>query len=358
MRILFIDRSTKLQSIRDLDTRARGGMVSSLIILSEALSRMGHTVSVFSDIEIGGFSDAGVWWYGEDGITDPHGYREWDFLVCNRGIGDGYPLVSTRHRILWTHDLPHRGFIDEPKNMRAFSATVFMSDYAEKIWRYFYRTIGNGFVIPNGVDRDLFRPGEKNLDYIIYASAPNRGLKRLPLILDSLKIAVRDGIYLKAFSNMASMHPNEVASTDNGNGDGFEIDYKTVQESNVELHDPMPQKQFAIELGQAGLMILPTDYPEICSNSILQSLASGTPIITTGNLGSAGEWIQHGKNGMLTRWQPVDFVVYQIEIVRNAVKVLSDEKLHKKMIQKAQNTKILTWDEVAKKWDRMLRRLF
>jgi glycosyltransferase involved in cell wall biosynthesis len=335
-------------------------MVSSLRILPDLLAGMGHAVWVLADIIDGGVTDSGVIWSGDGlikGAEFPLPEFEFDFLVCNRGVGDGYPQIKAKRRVLWTHDLPHNGFIPDPRIMGAFAATVFMSDYAERVWRTFYRTIGRSFTIPNGVDKTRFYPREKDLDYLIFASAPNRGLKRLPLMFDATQNRTRGSLYMKAFSNLGLMHPNEVGNKNNANGDGYETEYKTVQESNVQLCDPLPQHLFAEEIGRAGLMIMPTDYPEICSNNILQSLASGTPIITTGRLGSACEWVKHGKNGMLTEFHPVDYMVYQVELVRNAVAVLNDEKKHRKMIENAARTKLLTWDEVALKWHKMLHRI-
>ena len=217
-----------------------------------------------------------------------------------------------------------------------------MSKYAERIWRTFYKDIGKSVQIPNGVE-NLFHPREKDHDTLIYASAPNRGLDKLPLILDAIRTRVGRPIRLLAYSNLASLHPNEV-----GKGDTF--DYKAVQDSSVELHDPIPQDELAGKLGQAGLMILPSGYPEICSNIILQSLASGTPVITTGNLGATPEWVKHRKNGMLTEYLPHDYMVHTVEIVRNAVEVLENRRLHDRLIRGAASTHLLTWNEVGEKW--------
>ena len=82
---------------------------------------------------------------------------------------------------------------------------------------------------------------------------------------------------MSAYSNLEKMHPGEGEDT---------FDYKSIEDSNVDLMEPVPQEAFANKLGQAGLMIMPTGYPEICSNVVLQSLASGTPVITTGHLGA------------------------------------------------------------------------
>lgn len=339
MRICFLDRSTKLETVNDLETRARGGMVTSLFKISDYLSQY-HDVTVLSDIQEEGVTKAGTEWVNEYPID------KFDVLVCNRGI-NGFD-IKAKHRILWTHDLPHAGFIPEPKNIKAFSATVFMSKYAERIWRYYYKDIGRSFLIPNGVDKDIFYPREKGRDYLIYASAPNRGLKHLPFIFDCINEA--RPVYMRAYSNLSKLHPNE------GEDDYGDI-YESVKSSKVNLCDPIPQSRLAEELGKAALMILPSNYPEICSNAVLQSLACGTPIITTGNLGSVGEWVKHRKNGMLSQWQPHDYMAYDLNIVRDAVEVLENESLHRKLIKSAANTKIFTWDQIGAQWQKMLTRL-
>lgn len=315
-------------------------MVSSLFKVTDYLSSR-HDVSVLGGIQSPGVTKAGTQW-----VKDVSG--TYDVLVTNRGTEDGYPWISAKSRVLWTHDLPHSGWIPEPKTIKAFACTVFMSRYAERVWRAFYKDIGKSVLISNGVDKDIFYPREKDFDDLIYASAPNRGLDKLPLIFDAIQ-ARTGGKRMRAYSNLAALHPGEV-----GAGDTF--DYKTVQESAVELLDPIPQIELAEQLGRAGLMVLPTGYPEICSNIVLQSLASGTPIVTTGNLGATPEWVKHGKNGMLTEFVPADYMVHTVEIVRNAVRALEDKCLHKRLIDGARKTRIPTWAEVGSQWEKLLRR--
>lgn len=327
--------------------------MTSLFCVADELAKRGHDVFVLSDIKHDGKTAAGAIWCARDGSCWLKG-ENWDFLILNRGIGEGYVGLQAKHRILWTHDLPHNGFIPEPKMMNAFSATVFMSRYAERIWRTFYPAITRSFLIPNGIDRDLFFPRLKDPDYLIYASAPNRGLNRLPLIFDAIKARVAQPVFMRAYSNMEKMHPNEARHSPD-----FANDYhKIKQESDIELHDPLPQKEFAEQLGIASLMILPTDYPEICSNVIVQSLASGTPVITTGKLGSFGEWIKNGYNGFLTKFHVQDYMTHTLEIVRYAVKFLEDEKLKERMQKNAAKTEnIFSWEQIGQKWETMLKKL-
>jgi len=348
MKITFFDNSTALKTIHDLETGARGGMISSLFAVSGGLSLLGHDVSVLSDIENTGTTNTNVYWGALEEVAD----HTCDVLVCNRSTtDDGLCGIRAKHRVLWTHDLPHSGFIPKPKVINAFDRVVFMSKYAESVWRTFYPLIRKSEYIPNGVDKSIFYPREKDHDYIIYGSAPNRGLQYLNLILTALKNRVRPSLYLKAFSNLQILHPKE---TTNREINMIE-NYNWTKADDVQLFDPLPQNQWADELGKAGIMIMPTSYPEICSNVILQSLASGTPIVTTGNLGSVPEWVISGRNGVLTNYLPNDYMVHTIEIVRGARDVLTNRKVHDRMIRHTANTRnIWSWEDVIFKWDKML----
>ena len=155
-----------------------------------------------------------------------------------------------------------------------------------------------------------------------------------------------------AFSNLKAQHPNEVR----GDDDGFGEDYKSCEEAGITLRDPVPQPELAQYLGGAELMIFPTDYPEICSNIVLQALASGTPVITTGNMGATSEWVKDGKNGLTTRFHPHDYMIYTLEIVRAAVRALEDRSLLKRLSEGAAKTKIYTWEEIGHQWEKMLNR--
>jgi hypothetical protein len=69
------------------------------------------------------------------------------------------------------------------------------------------------------------------------------------------------------------------------------------------------------------------------------------------------EWIRHSKTGFLSKWQPADYFIYQLELVRYAVEILNNPVRHREMIKKTAKTRVLTWEEVARMWDRMFRKL-
>ena len=196
-------------------------MVNSLFRVTDYLSEKGHEVVVFSDIKHIGVRDSGVAWTNKDEDRDKEKY---DVLVMNRGVGYGLPGIDAASRVLWTHDLPHAGFIPEPKVMKAFNKVVFMSKYAEQIWRTYYNCIGKSVFIPNGVVKSLFYPRKKDLDHIIFFSHPCRGLKRLPLIFEAVKTRLkRKDLYCTAYSNAKGMY----AEGEMGDhGVEYDIEYK------------------------------------------------------------------------------------------------------------------------------------
>ncbi len=349
MRLLFIDGSTQLDTVVDLERRPRGGMIQSLFKVTDYLAERGHKVFVLSDIKSAGKTKAGVCW-----IHEPVGH--FDVLVCNRGVGEGYAGINAKARVLWTHDLPHTGFIPDQRTIKAFACTVFMSHYAERVWRKFFPAIGRSVLIPNGVDKTVFYPREKDLGYLIYFSHPNRGLSKLPLIASAISAKADRHIKFRAYSNARTVYPSE-SPDESDHGDQYDL--PTFDDSGVlEVLQPLTTPRIAEEVGKAGLCVLPTGYPEICSNSILQALASGTPVVTTGGIGSAPEWVKHRKSGMLTEFQPGDYMVHTAEIVRSAIEVLNDEKLHRKLIRGAANTAMLEWQDVGARWERLLSRCY
>ncbi len=350
MKVLFVDYNTHVQDLNEMISRGRGGMTNSLFKVPDALARLGVETYVLSDAKKGGKTPSGTVWIDVDHMNEVY-HRTYDVMVTNRGIGNGFFSITAKHRVLWTHDLPHNGFVEMPELLKQFSKVVFMSNYAERVWRTFYKDIGESVIISNGVDKDMFYPRKKDLNYIIYFSHPIRGMKRLPLLISSVKERLGRDIYCKVFSNF---YTNESLNDDHM--DKYPMD---AEESDcVEYHDMIPINEIAEEVGKAGLMVLPTGYPEICSNAILQSLVSGTPIVTTGNIGSAPEWILHDYNGYLTTFTPADYVVHSIEMARGIIHCIQDEIKHREMIANATKTgNIPTWDEVGGLWFKMLNQL-
>ena len=354
MKLLFIDITTQLNSFTDLETKGRGGMVSSLYLLPNALSQIGHEVSVLSDVKQGGTTKDGVRWLVESDM-EWLVRSEFDFIILNRQTyGDCFDEIRAKHRILWVHDMVHGGFVTKPGVARvALSATIFMSWYSEETWRSYYRDWPKrSFRIPNGVDDKLFYPGdEKDLRQVIFFSAPNRGLEYLPIIKETVEGGTGVTIRLVAFSRMSKLHPVE-------NDDKFQDIYDSVRARGVDLRDPVPQSELAAWVRSSGIMVKPNDYAETCSNVVLQSLASGVPVVTT-PVGADKEFVKTGWNGIVTKHTLQDGPLFVMEVIRGVAEILRDKKFHRKLIKNAPKTKRLyTWKEIGFFWSKALTRVF
>ena len=73
-------------------------------------------------------------------------------------------------------------------------------------------------------------------------------------------------------------------------------------------------------------------------------------------MGATCEWVRGGRNGELTEFHPSDYMVHTIEMVRYIVHILENPKYHAKLIRGALKTKILTWQEVGAKWNKIINR--
>jgi glycosyltransferase involved in cell wall biosynthesis len=348
LKILFVDLSCKIDAPDILFRKGVPGMVQSLFKVSDYLSSKGHKVTVMANIDTPGSTVAGTMWINP-GFQNEAIKEDWDVLVSNRGIGDGFPFIETKRLVLWTHDLPHNGFAENPDIFKQYSLTIFMSKYAEKVWRAFYPIIGKSVFIPNGVDKKIFYPREKDLGYLIYFAHPIRGLNRIPLIYSGIKGHIGEGIHMKTFS---SRYDNIRDFKDNM--DFFPAPSIDEHPEGLEMNEAIPSKELGEEVGRAGLFLMPTGFHEICANVILQSMASGTPIITTGNIGSAGEWVKDGVNGILTEFIPADYMVYQVEVARKSIELLKDKKKHLSLIDGAKKTMIYSWEEIGDQWEKTL----
>jgi glycosyltransferase involved in cell wall biosynthesis len=342
VKLLFADPSQRLGNIHELDHSGRGGMLASLFRVSDYLASRGHTVHVLANITQPGVTPAGADWRVD---PDP----PYDVLIGNRGMGYTDLDLPVKARILWTHDLPHHGFGPNPQAFRAVHV-VFMSRFASRIWRAFFPAIRRWSIIPNGVDRTLFYPGQHDPMMLLYCSAPDRGLDRLPGLHEALQAKLGPSVQMVAYSNLKKQHPGEVRETD-----PYETVYEAVDASTVERHDPIPQAKLAQVMRTAGVLLMPTACPEICSNNILQALASGLPVIST-DIGSAGEWIRDGRNGALIPWTPQDGVIYSLSFLRRLLAMMTARQYHR-MSARAANTSIWSWDDVGRAWEKLCYRI-
>jgi glycosyltransferase involved in cell wall biosynthesis len=144
--------------------------------------------------------------------------------------------------------------------------------------------------IPNGVDCDLFSPGEKSRsDFVVLfagSAQQAKGADLLPDIYAGLKDRISQGITMWICSSETGKLGREIAAWSKGKAD-------------VVFKGWVSRSELAVLLRQASVLLAPSRR-EVQSLSNLEAQASGTPVIAT-DLPSIRESVKDGETGLLVR---------------------------------------------------------
>ncbi|MDM7915101.1 MAG: glycosyltransferase family 4 protein [Candidatus Eisenbacteria bacterium] len=164
-------------------------------------------------------------------------------------------------------------------------------------------------VVPNPVDRAMFRPAPNRRPTILYAGRLHPG-KGVGLLIDAFgRIArERDGVELLIL----------------GTGEEHEsLERKAEREvpgRRVRFLGSRPQDEVAQHLGSALVLVLPSLVTEGNPKIVLEALASGTPIVATRVPGNT-DLIEDGRQGLLVPPGDVN------ALYRALSRILEDEAL-------------------------------
>lgn len=201
-------------------------------------------------------------------------------------------------------------------------------------------TIG---VIPNGVDVDLFKPAERRIQAEKFE------------ILCVSRITPRKGIrfLIKALEKFIVEHPyvhltiigdgNERESLENlvrGLGLGHSVTFR-----GLVPHNQLPQ-----EYAKADVFVLPS-LNEGMSNTMLEAIASGLPIIAT-QTGGSDELVKNGVNGLIVKMQDSDDLAQKLSML------VEQEQLRLNMGRLSRELAMtMSWESVAKQYTQLYREI-
>ena len=116
-------------------------------------------------------------------------------------------------------------------------------------------------------------------------------------------------------------------------GDGWEkeILQKEFPIINVQWLGKQDADKIPALIGQAKALIIPSQWPENCPLVILESFASGTPVLAT-KMGGNSELVKDQESGLLWTAGDADDLYHKIDLLNN------DEQLLKKLRQGASNS--------------------
>jgi len=199
------------------------------------------------------------------------------------------------------HTIRYGEFFDQETNLLKHHKNQFFAANSKALINKFpwLKFLGHSY---NGLDLKRFSFNAQPKPYLFFLGrlSPQKGA------LDAIKIAKKSGlpIYLAG----------KIVATDKK---FVQILHKEFKNKAVIYLGELNFKEKIKYLKNALALIQPTDtkkYFEACSNTILEAMACGTPVITT-NSGSNKELVQHGKTG---------FIINSIEQGIKAVKKTKD----------------------------------
>lgn len=201
-------------------------------------------------------------------------------------------------------------------------------------------TIG---VIPNGVNVELFRPAERQIQaekfeiLCVSRITPRKGIRFLIKALEKF-IVENPYVHLTIIGD-----GNEKESLENlvrGLGLGHSVTFRGL----------VPHKQLPEEYAKADVFVLPS-LNEGMSNTMLEAIASGLPIIAT-QTGGSDELVKNGVNGLIVKMQDSDDLAQKLSML------VKQEQLRLNMGRLSRELAMtMSWESVAKQYMELYREI-
>ncbi len=347
MKILFVDLTAGHDPNRLYD-KPTGGTLTSLTKIPELLVKHGHEVYVRSSYEKEELVN-GVQYLTHDSIL-----QKWDVVVFNRNVLP-YEFVSKCKEegakiVWWLHDIVDTRYLPDA-TFTLVDHIVALSKYCKETFSDFYEIPKDKFnVISNGIDPEVFNPGEydrRNPHTYIVASAPIKGYAPIPMTYENLKKQDPD-LDFRIYSSQ-TLH-----GKDNSPGQQQYLNFMGT--NGAHMYAPVNPRVLAAIMKKAWALLMPNNYPEICSNLLIQARACGLPVVTS-NIGANPEFIEHEKTGLLTtKWHPHDMHAWSVEFTREVSKLQQNKELHKQISEQTSKD-VPTWEEIGGKWNECIQQL-
>lgn len=341
MRISFI--YNKRFSIYPLDylDRGLGGTEQTLLLLTEALVKIGHKVTVYASCYKTG-KYKGVTWKN---LWELNEKSHADVYIAVRFIDSftDYKLNKNSLKILWCHDdyLPSITELLKSNQLHyVFAVSNFQRDLLIRLG------ISKEliYVTKNVFDANLYSPlGVKKKKQFIYCSSPDRGLCYLLEMWPKIKKLYPDfKLKITGSFELWGMNKQENFTMTRKFRD------KAYKLGDVELLGKVKKQELVKLQAESYAMLYPTDFYEMFCISALECQSVGTPVITS-CLAALTERINTDL-GILVEGNPWDGN-YQKEFI-NAVKLLKDKRKWSKF---SSNSVKISRDYlpelVAKEWE-------
>jgi len=197
-------------------------------------------------------------------------------------------------------------------------------------------------VIPNGIDVEQFRPKEESR--IKNQESGNNNFK----IICISRLTARKGFnyLIDAVAKIAGKYP-DLSLEIVGEGDAKEELEKQAKRANlgsrIEFKGRISHEKTPAAYNRATVFVSPS-LNEGMSNTMLEALASGLPIIAT-DTGGSKELIREGENGFIIKMKDPDDIAEKLE------KLIADPELVRSMAKKSREiAETMSWSRVAEEY--------
>ena len=329
-----------------------GGSESAVWFMARALAARGHRVDIVCNCPSPGVYD-GVTYWDTSSFSQLVTAREWDVFISSRVPSALTLPLRTKMNWLWLHDMP--------TDVNAMAAMLFQTDQILTLSDFHRQAYLKGFPrfdrimwqTRNGVDIQAVEYAamhHRHPKRLVYASRPERGLNVLLMKIwpELLKRDPELELHLCGYSMEDWQFSPEQKQ--------FYANLTEIarQSPRVVDHGPMNKADFYMLLGSASLTLYPCVFPEISCIVALESMAAGTPIVTSGDF-ALNETVPYRRvPGNPAREGYVqEFVDYTMEL-------LTDEILYRRTRKAGQNhvAQRYSWATVAAEWEARMVELF
>ena len=332
--------------------RALGGSETALVQAARALAERGHKVSVFNHVPQPGIFDDVSYFPVRDFVCMSLTLN-FDVFIVSRFFGFFHLPLPARLKVLWNHDT-----LDRPQALREMLDRIDLLLNLSHFHRDDYLTRipeldGRIFVTRNGVDFDFIDQAivgvTKDVNKVIYASRPERGLKILLTNIWPRLVSARPDLrlYLCGY---------DVARDDLA--PGLEKLYREIDEliegsSNVVRLGSLPKNVYYRHLAEASLMAYPCIFPEISCIAALEAQACRTPVLTT-DAYALRETVQEPAMKIGGRPGTPD---YDDRFVNAALEFLDDADRAASLSDDARDAVFTryNWPAIVTEWERLFR---